>query len=504
MAKFSKIEYNFSGKWDDVSGLLRKFSTDDVLKRVNRESVDLLKNRDESGLLAAKRVSFTMYQQNNRIPWHKDAIITAWTLIDLAYFSIIVSNDYRGKKIDSDNELYLLAIAIDNYKEREEKRFIDAQHEKRENDFFFYLWGFAGEQFKTEIPALVFDNMSRDLYMLLELTDEDSFDVKGTILDEIGVSWDKVITYLMLGWFGFTEADTLSDVNKKLAWEGDINRNEFEKVILRYTTSYDEVRQSKFKRQILYTKPYIKTQHGEIVSANSYLTLFLCEHSILWLLRDYFKKKGSQSFTNYFGELFEKYLAELFNECLEPHEFMRIKEDDTEKADWRLTIGDNRFLIEQKSTVMRLSAKQQHTDIDAIKEFAKRTVLKAVSQLNNTEKEFADGKYIKIILLYEDYLEPELLEQFMEMPECTVDNDNYFWLMTIEEAEMLFGLCKSDRAIFAEIVSEKIKREINHSNEGRGILKILNQNWIVKNLYLRSEKFAKYRQAAKTQAPELI
>jgi hypothetical protein len=133
---------------------------------------------------------------------------------------------------------------------------------------------------------------------------------------------------------------------------------------------------------------------------------------------------------------------------------------------------------------MRLSAKQQHTDIDAIKEFTKRTVLKAVSQLNNTEKEFANGKYIKIILLYEDYLEPELLEQFMEMRKCTVDNDNYFWLMTIEEAEMLFGLCKSDRALFGKIVSEKINREINHSNEGRGILKILNQNGIVKNLYL--------------------
>jgi hypothetical protein len=340
--------------------------------------------------------------------------------------------------------------------------------------------------------------------MLLELNDEKSFDVKGTILDEIGVSWDKVITYLMLGWFGFTEEDTLSDVNKKFSWKSDINRAEFEKVILRYTASYDEVRKSNFKRQILYAKPYIKTQHGEVVSASSYLTLFLCEHSILWLLRDYFNKKGSQLFTNYFGELFEKYLAELLNECLEPHEFMRIKEDNTEKADWRLTIGDNKFLIEQKSTAMRLSAKQQHTDIGAIKEFAKRTVLKAVSQLCNTEKEFADGKYIKIILLYEDYLEPELLEQFMEMPECTVDNDNYFWLMTIAEAEMLFGLCKSNRALFGEIVSEKIKREINYSNEGRGILKILNQKGIVKNLYLTNERFTKYRNAAKIQAQKLI
>jgi hypothetical protein len=504
MAKFSKVGYNFSGKWDDVSGLLRKFSTDTVLKRVNRESVDLLKNRKEHGLPAAKHVNFKMYKTKRRIPYYQDAIITAWTLIDLAYYSIITSNDYRGKKIDSEEELYLLATAIDNYREREEEHFIDEQHANRENDFLLYFWGFAGEQFKTEVPALVFDNMDRDLYMLLEMNDENSFDVKGTVLDEIGVSWNKVITYLMLGWFGFTEEDSLSNVNKRIGWKHDSDREEFEKVILRYTTNYDEVRQSKLGRQILYANPYIKTQHGEIVSASTYLTLFLCEHSILWLVRNHFNKKDSQFFTNYFGGLFERYFAELLNECLETHEYIRIEEDDTEKADWRLEIGDNKFLIEQKSTVMRLSAKQQHTDIDAIKNFAKRTILKAVSQLSNTEKEFADGKYIKIILLFEDYLEPELLEQFMKMPECKVDNDNYFWLMTIEEAEMFFCLCKSDRVLFEKIVSEKINREINHSNEGRGILKILNKNGVVENLYLRNEKFTKYRDSINKQAQELL
>jgi hypothetical protein len=93
----------------------------------------------------------------------------AWTLIDLAYYSIIASNDYRGKKVDVDEELYLLAIAIDNYKEHEEKCFIDEQDENQGNDFLLYFWGFAGEQFKIEITALVLNNMSRDLRRQIRL-----------------------------------------------------------------------------------------------------------------------------------------------------------------------------------------------------------------------------------------------------------------------------------------------------------------------------------------------
>lgn len=85
----------------------------------------------------------------------------------------------------------------------------------------------------------------------------------------------------------------------------------------------------------------------------------------------------------------------------------------------------------------------------------KRTVIKAMSQLENTEKQFDNGKYIKIILLYEDYLKPELLDHIMDMPECKIENDNYYCLATINELEMLFNNVKTDRKLFDEIILEK-------------------------------------------------
>lgn len=490
MARTNGVKYNFSGRWEEVLELLRSYSTADVLKRINKESVDLFYNNSNSDIKAVKRVVLPLYKKGSVVPEKQDVFIMAWSLIDLAYYMIKTSNDYRGKIIEFDEELYVLHVAVDNYKEREEKHYFD--HNDR-NDFFMYLWGFAGEQFKSEVPALVFDNLSRELYMLFDLNDKQEFDMEKAVIEEIGLPWDQVAAFLMLAWFGFTQVGTLSEISNVFGWSNEEKKEQFINVIRRYSADYDEIRKSPLGRQILYAKPYVRTQRGEIVSVSAYLNFFLCEHSILWLIRDHFKKQGRQDFTNYFGGLFEKYFLKLVQNCLDESEYERIPESKEKRADWKLTIGTYKFLVEQKSTIMRLSVKQQQTDINAIKDFATGTILKAVRQLNKTEKDFADGKYIKIILLYEDYLKPELLEQFFNMPECNIENDSFYWLATIEEMEMLFNTAKKDRDLFEKIVAEKIAREINHSKEGKSLIQLLNENGIKKNEYVRQEKFQKYR-----------
>lgn len=492
-SKQPKIQYNFSGEWDDVSSFLRKYSTENVLKEINKVSIDLFFNKNDSNFKATKRVEFPLYGKRSGIPQKQEAIIMAWALVDLAYYIIKTSNDYRGKSIEFEQELYMLQIVVDTYKEREESIFLDTNKEEMSTDFFMYIWGFAGEQFKFQNPKIVFDNFSRDLYMLFELNDSSKFDTESVIQKEIGVSWEKVITYLMMAWYGFTQSCTMKELIEKITWSDLYIKDEFEQVIKRYTTNYAEIRESDLGRQLLYAKPFVNTQKGEIVSISPYLNFFLCEHSVLWLIRDYFNKQDSQDFTNYFGNLFEKYFSEILNFCLRENEFERIEETGKdERADWKLIIGEYKFLVEQKSTIMRLSAKQQQTDIIAIKDFAKRTVIKAMSQLKNTENKFNDGKYIKIILLYEDYLNSALLDEIANMPECKVDNDNYFWIVTIEEIEMLLFLAMNDRKLFNEIIAEKIVREVSHSIAGKSIIQLLNESGIRKNEYIKQEKFLKY------------
>ena len=307
MAKYKGIKYNFSGKWDDVSNVLRQFSVADALKRINQESNDLFYNNSNSDIPAAKRVKFNLFHKGSTFPEKHEVMIMAWALIDLAYYLIKVSNDFRGKKIEYDEELYILQEAVDNYKERNEHIFLENQDEVK-LDFFMYLWGFAGEQFKAEAPALVLDNQSRDLYILFEINNPEEFNIEEFLKIETGLTWQAINAYLLLAWVEFTQVDSLAEVNKRIAWKNPDNEKEFVKLIERYASDYAGIRDSGIGRQILYAKPYVRTQKGEVVSVSAYLNYFLCEHSVLWIVRDRFKDLGRQDFVNYFGGLFENIL----------------------------------------------------------------------------------------------------------------------------------------------------------------------------------------------------
>ena len=68
---------------------------------------------------------------------------------------------------------------------------------------------------------------------------------------------------------------------------------------------------------------------------------------------------------NYFGNLFEKYIAELLGCTLDKNEYEKIPEEKEKRADWKICCGKHKILVEQKSAIMRLSAKQQETDVSA-------------------------------------------------------------------------------------------------------------------------------------------
>ena len=335
------------------------------------------------------------------------------------------------------------------------------------------------------------------------MLDEKFEDLESIIVSETGCSWKKIVTALFLGWLLFSQFNEYQD--NIFDFDGDfLSENEFKSVLTRYASNYNEIKESPLGRQVFYTKPYVITQNNNLVSVSSYLNLFIYEHSILWIIRDYYQKKNDRAFTSFFGRCFEKYFEELLQTYLSENEFEKIPEQTVKRADWKIEVDEFKFLIEQKSTIIRLSVKQQETNIEDLKTFAKMNVLKAVRQLYNTEKDFNDGKYIKIVLLYDDYLNPEIMEQFLSLPECKVEKDNYYWLMTIEEAERLFSLCKDKRDIFRIIIEEKINRELKHSIEGKSIGYLLDENGIYNNEYLQREKIWSYREYASNTVMKII
>ena len=490
------IGYDKSGTEDAVRDFIRAYSANEILKNINEESTSIFLNRGE--LTGAKRVTYSVYERKSRIPIKEKAIIQSWSLIDLAYYTILYTNDYRGKKIDKIDELYFLSVAVDHFRERKESELLK-NLDANTPEFMFYLWGFAGEQIKLESQNKAFDILGRELYIIFESSKlcEPVYDFEQVIEQETGVSWKEIIIFLLIGWFGFTQANTLEDITNKFIFRNEDYKRKFEQVILSYSITYDDVRTAKIGRQILYAKPFIKTQKNEIVGLGPYLSLAAYEHSIFWILRNHFQnKKNSQEFVNFFGLCFEKYFEKLLHECLADYEYEKIPEEATPRADWKLVIGDYKFLVEQKSAIMVTSVKQQETNIEDFKKYATKTIIKAINQLYITEKELNDGKYIKIVLLYEDFIKSEVLDSIFELIECSLENDSYYWLVNIDEIERLLLLYHENIYEFKKIIEEKIMRETTFSKEGKSIDQLLNQNNLFENKYLKRPEIAYYRDFA--------
>lgn len=490
-----KTRFHFSGKWDDYIRTLRQFTLDELLTKINEESTKILFKENKDQVNALKRVTVPIMNLATNQQMKDEVLVSAWQLIDLAYNAIVATNDYRGKT-PTNEDLYLLCAETNALLEEREKLYLNDISGKPQ--FFLYLWGFTGEQFKMQGISSIFQNAARDLYILLGMPrTDDTFDIPEIIKKETGVSWIVLISALFLAWFAFTHDNSLKALKESVLWDDEFKQTDFEKVIERYTITYNEIRESSLKRQVLYTRPFIRTQRRSIIAVNSYLNLFIYEHCALWTLRDHYKKQNSGEFFNIFGSLFETYFRELLETYVEKSHYERIEENKKEeRADWRIKLCKHSFLIEQKSAIVSLAAKQQESNYIDTEKFCKNTIIKALHQLETTEKALGDAKYIKIILLYEDYFIPEILDYVFQLSECDVENDHYYWIVTIDEMEKLLHMYKNDKHVFSKIIQEKICRETENSKNGKRLQILFSENKVVDNEYLKQEKIKQYAKAA--------
>jgi hypothetical protein len=336
-----------------------------------------------------------------------------------------------------------------------------------------------------QTPEKVLESAVRDLYILLDVSKTAGYntDMEKHIEAGIGTNWRNVLISLFLLWVISINAIDVKVLEASVCWDDNFSLDDFRKVLSRYTTTYDEIRKSPLARQIFTAKPFIKTHSNQLFCINCFLSILLNEHAILWIVRDYYHQNGNDNFPSLFGSLFEMYFEELLNAYVEKTSFEKVPETQNERADWKLDLGGYLMLVEQKSSLLGLAAKQQEADINTMKEFVGRNIVKGLQQLKQTEKDLSLGKCIKIVLLYESHLKFDLFEWIM--PNAGIANDDYYWLVTIKEMEMLLYQYKNNRAVFKEIVAEKIKRQTENSSDGHSLEQLFwgkglieNQHWL--------------------------
>ncbi len=271
---------DFAEGTEQYKKLLRRFPLDKLLIRINEESADILKNSIEPGIRSALVEKCVTPIKNSRLCSAQRVAVTAWALIDLAYDAILATNDYRGnqKKVNkevSENELYSLVIAMYSVKLPESN--------KDKDKLPFNVYGFAGEQFKMQRFNNAIKTIPRELYILFEIASkvDSKFNVADIVQKETGVSWKNVLSILSMIFFASCKNSDINKIKDCILCDTELTETDIDKVINRYSMTYKEVKDSPLHRQCLYTKPYIITQHKDLLSINVFLNLCLCEHCIL-------------------------------------------------------------------------------------------------------------------------------------------------------------------------------------------------------------------------------
>lgn len=428
----------------------------------------------------------------------QDVLIQPWQFADLIYKSVVYSNDYKGV-IDLKDNMFLLALVETN----EYISFVTSNLIKELHsgfDISLFMYGFGGEQFKYETQFIFFQNLIRELYIIFTISKKykSLINPEEIVKQEIGVEWKDLVLVLFGIFIDSLFHQDINDAVRYLAFDPGKNKEEiFKKVTDYYSADYDAIRKSNLGRQIFYVKPYIKTQRNGLLSASVYFNQFIVEHSVFWIIRNYYLNKPKnerQTLTDEFGRLFEHYLEELFISYKVNYE--KVPEEKEKRADWRLKIGNYDILIEQKSAVIPINIKQQLTDFKAYKKEVHKTIHKALTQLETTEKDLNIDKPIKIILCYDNYIDANILPHVFE-EDCPVVNDGRYFVANIMEIEMFTELASTNFSLFESVVKDMLRRNTKDNGEGLSLLKIMRDNGYNKDSYWTSPIFDEYKNLLK-------
>lgn len=447
----------------DFVSEIKKIPTSRVLYTLSDISIDMFKKQEYRRDVLVERIK-------NGIVKRGTVLLLGWDIQNMAYLSVKHSNDYRNSsKAISVPETINLYRAYDNkHSSSEELRKSDI------DGVFRILMGMTSEQFLFQQPGLIFEKFNRDYYILMaaeHFEHHDQLNVNTIVEDTFGYSANDYVAILMVVFWLCNQSPTpLSVLDRIKLTNGSklLSKENLYRFIQYYACTYDELRESMLGKQLLYSKPFIKTQKtGSYITSNMFLVALTMGNGLYWLVRDYYMKKKSQHFVNTFGLLFEDYIHDLARKYCDESEYRKLSQGTKKGADFLLDLGILQFLIEAKSAVLPLPVKQQVPDVEQANSFFLKTIEEAYEQLQSSYTQIigeTSKPTIKIILLYDDFSNTAIIQKAAT---GIFDNDTQCFMMTIRELEILLYLHRNDyersKAVCQRIL-EQTKVEMNRES----------------------------------------
>lgn len=466
----------------DFISEIRKIETDKVLSWMSMASIEMMRQNQCVQLVDVPVVRYGKMQVN-KVP------LTAWDILDIAYLSVKYSNDYRSD--DKSVSFEQLAVLYRKYENEHSvaKDLEDASFEKINR----IILGMTAEQFQYQNWSWISEKLNREYYILTVASDfenRNEIDVTEVVEDVFGYSVDDYLS--MVIWVIFLcirDPDPMAyyESLRKHSADAVFTYDNLKNFIDYYSCSYDDLRSNPIGKQLLYSKPFIKTQrHENYLAVSIFPVLMILGNGLYWLVRDYYHKQNNEKFLHAFGMLFEDYIAYLAKCYCMPNEWEKISASPYQKeADFIFDFGKLKMLIESKSSLLMLSARQQVPELEAIDRFFNNTVEKAYQQLSSSYERLTKSSkppIIKIILLYDDFSNTTITE--LSMP-GVFENDYLCFVMTIRELEMLLYYHRNDKVTEQKII-DRILNAIN-SKMKINIGAIYNELSLYENLHFKGE-----------------
>lgn len=207
---------------------------------------------------------------------------------------------------------------VDLYREYDNEHSATESIKNAADGVFRVVLGMTAEQFQYQNLWWIYEKFNRDYYILLagkNFEHRSKIDTNAAVKEVFGCSVDDYIAILlMIFWLCSQHPDPLSAPESLYCRKENtiLTTENITKFIGYYSCDYKELREDSLGKQLLYSKPFIKTQrYGVYLAVSMYLVSMMVGNGLYWLVRDYYFKQGTQKFVNAFGLLFEDYIKDL-------------------------------------------------------------------------------------------------------------------------------------------------------------------------------------------------
>lgn len=461
---------------------IKKIHTDGLIYRFSELSIEMFGKKQ-----CMRDVALPVIHLGRRQT--KIVMLAAWDFPEIAFLSVKHSNDYRNAdSVASVGQLVDLYRDYDNeHSPAEMIRSSDADGVHR------IMLGMTAEQFQYQNLSWIFEKFNRDYYILLAATHfehRNEIDTNTVVRDIFGYSAeDYVAVLLMVFWLCSKKPLPLSAPEALYRRkEGTVlTRDNIQHFVEYYSCTYTQLRTNPLGKQLLYSKPFIRTQrNGDYLASSMFLVAMITGNGLYWLVRDYYHKKHGQRFVNAFGLLFEDYVRDLAQKYCEATEWKTLPAESVKGADFLFEFGICQLLIECKSSLLKLDARQQVPNLKSTDTFFKNTIAESYEQLSSSYQSLREQStvpIIKVILLYDEFSNTSIIEHSMSE---VFQNDPSCFVMTIRHLEMLLYIHRHDKAT-EQLILNKLLDARKSSETHKSIEGIYQELSILKNQHLTGD-----------------